>query len=154
MLYTIGYEGLDVFSVVDALKAHGVRVLIDVRELPLSRKRGFSKTALSEALADAGVQYVHLKELGAPRPVRHALRADGDWNEYCRGYYGHLDLQDEALRLVAELARAQNTCLLCFEADYRECHRSLIAERLESLGHLGRAVHLSPQRERAAKASA
>jgi len=142
MLFTIGYEGLDVQCIIKTLKAHDVHILVDVRELPLSRKKGFSKSALSEAVTRAGLQYVHAKELGAPRPVRHALRAGGEWAEYCRGYSQHLDANEAALERVRALAREQNVCLLCYEADYRECHRSLIAARLEETDTSIKVTHV------------
>jgi len=63
MLYTIGYEGLDISSFVEELREQKIRVLIDVRELPLSRKKGFSKSALNTVVTAAGVKYIHLRDL-------------------------------------------------------------------------------------------
>lgn len=154
MLYTIGYEGLDAERFLGELRTHQIRVLIDVRELPLSRKPGFSKSALSELLTAAGVEYRHLRELGAPREVRHRLRHTGDWQEYCIGYWSHLDGQDEALGKLSALIVDTSVCLMCFEADFQECHRSLIADRLVDQGRAKEAVHLSPQKDRAVQPSA
>ena len=152
MLYTIGYESLDASRFVQELRQQNIHVLIDVRELPLSRKRGFSKSALDTLVTAAGVKYVHLRDLGAPREVRHKLRATGDWDEYCLGYQAHLEQQDVALAAVAELASEENVCLMCFEADYRECHRSLIADELQQQGKIDAPVHLNPQTARRAVA--
>jgi Protein of unknown function, DUF488 len=73
--YTIGYEGSRVEEFVAALRRAGVVTLIDVRDIPLSRKPGFSKSALAANLAAKGIAYVHLRGLGDPKPGREAARA-------------------------------------------------------------------------------
>jgi uncharacterized protein (DUF488 family) len=70
VLYTIGYEGADIDRFIATLKAVEVTVVADVRAVALSRKRGFSKTALRARLAAEGIAYVHLVELGDPKPGR------------------------------------------------------------------------------------
>lgn len=148
MIFTIGYEGLDIERFLAALKASGIRILVDVREMPLSRKKGFSKSPLSKALQDAGIEYLHLKTLGAPKDVRYKLRENGDWDEYCAGFNGHLreDVTQEALKEVAELAADRPIALMCFEANYRECHRSLITDWLTQEGVVDGVTHLAPQK--------
>src|SRR3954453_21108705 len=74
ILTTIGYEAAELDDFVATLLAAGITRLIDVRELPISRRRGFAKRALSEALADAGIVYVHLRGLGDPKEGREAAR--------------------------------------------------------------------------------
>ncbi|QJX02842.1 DUF488 domain-containing protein [Alcanivorax sp. IO_7] len=66
LLHTAGYEGVDIETFVGRLLDAGVDQVIDVRQYPISRKRGFSKTALSKCLAGAGIDYCHLRELGCP----------------------------------------------------------------------------------------
>lgn len=68
-VYTIGYEGTDIERFVQTLKAVGIEVLADVRAVALSRKKGFSKTALRNNLAEAGIEYIHLNALGTRSPV-------------------------------------------------------------------------------------
>lgn len=145
MLYTIGYEGASTESFVTELKKKGVAILVDVREMPLSRKKGFSKNSLAALVEAEGIQYRHMRELGAPREVRYRLKDTGDWSEYCTGYQAHLAIRAEALTELADLAHEQVICLMCFEADYRECHRSLITDHLSELGQVDEVVHLSPQ---------
>lgn len=142
VIYTIGYEGLTPGEFLDILNAHDIQILIDVRELPLSRKPGFSKRALSELVEEAGLQYIHIQSLGAPRTVRHALRETSDWESYCFGYKNHLSQQEQYLDLLVELSRESRVCLMCFEADYSTCHRSLITERLEKNRKINRTNHL------------
>lgn len=148
MIFTIGYEGLDVERFLTALKTSGIRILVDVREMPLSRKKGFSKSPLSAALENAGIEYRHIKTLGAPKGIRYRLRENGDWAEYCSGYSSHLSesITQEALQEVAALAAAQPVALMCFEADYRECHRSLITEWLMAEGKVDSVRHLNPRK--------
>ena len=85
-LFTIGYEGLTIGGFIRCLKKAGVETVVDVRELPLSHKPGFSKRALGEALAKAGLAYEHWPELGCPKPIRRRFRIDGDWKAYMRAF--------------------------------------------------------------------
>jgi uncharacterized protein (DUF488 family) len=77
-LYTFGYEGLTIEAFIKRPQQACVQVNLEVRELPLSRKKGFSKTALREALAAAGIADEHRPALGCPKPVRDRYKADGD----------------------------------------------------------------------------
>lgn len=141
-LFTIGYEGKTLEAFVNALLANAVSVLVDVRELPLSRKRGFSKTALSEQLAAAGIDYVHFASLGSPKDVRHKLLADGDYEAFFKAYAAHLGRQDEAVAEVRRLLGRTTVCLMCYEADAEKCHRSLLAAELEgSADRLLEVIH-------------
>src|SRR3954447_21338846 len=92
-IYTIGYEGTTVPEFVAALLKAGVQRIIDVRALPLSRRPGFSKSPLRAALADADIEYVHLKALGTPTEGRTAARA-GRYADLVRIYAGQLELPE------------------------------------------------------------
>jgi uncharacterized protein (DUF488 family) len=131
-IFTIGYEGLDIASFIETLKAHGIETVVDVRELPLSRKPCFSKRSLSEALKVAGLTYVHMAALGCPRPVRDRYKLDRSWEHYTKGFLRYLKTQDEAIRELTDKAAASNCALLCFEADYRLCHRSFVADAVHA----------------------
>jgi uncharacterized protein (DUF488 family) len=104
-------------------------LLLDVRELPLSRRKGFSKRQLSQALSEVHIGYRHERALGAPRNVRHRLRDDGDFKRYFADFREYLATQNE---LLDELARTLRGCvaLLCFERNPAECHRSVVAAAL------------------------
>lgn len=129
-LFTIGYEGRAPLDLVKALVAAKVEVLLDVRERAQSRKPGFSKSALAEALTRAGVVYEHVPELGSPRALRVAGRETGDFVTFMKGYRKHLDGQAEHLDRVAQLVTTRRVCLLCFERESTMCHRSEVASRL------------------------
>jgi uncharacterized protein (DUF488 family) len=134
-LFTIGYEGTDIDRFLDTLKLASVEVLADVRAVAVSRKRGFSKTALRARLEEEGIQYLHFVELGDPKPGREAARA-GRFAEFQGIYRAHLaeDGPQASLRRLAMVAESKRTCLLCFERLPEHCHRLIIAERLVESG--------------------
>ena len=107
--------------------------MIDVRDLPLSRKPGFSKRMLAAGLAEAGIGYHHLRALGTPPAGREANRAR-QWPLFWQIVEAKLATPEAelALQQAAELTAAGRCCLLCFEADPATCHRRLIAERLST----------------------
>ena len=126
-IFTIGYEGTTVGEFIAALHMAGVRRLIDVRALPLSRRPGFSKTALRGALEEAGIEYLHLKALGTPAEGRSAARA-GRHEQLKRIYSGQLELPEAIVQAaqMIELAKEKPSALLCFEREPEHCHRTLL----------------------------
>jgi uncharacterized protein (DUF488 family) len=131
-VFTIGYEGLSLTAFVALLARHGIETVVDIRELPLSRKPGFSKQALRHELGLAGFKYVHIVALGCPKPVREGYRRDGDWERYTEGFMQHLGEQQAALAELADLAQTSTCALLCYEADFSFCHRSMVAEAVRA----------------------
>jgi uncharacterized protein (DUF488 family) len=130
-LFTIGYEKARLADVVATLEAAGVATLIDVRDRPISRRPGFSKRQLSAAIEEAGMRYVGLTALGTPPEGRLAGRR-GDWERFWHIVEGRLTSAEAELALAqaAEIAAAAPSCLLCYEADWRGCHRRRIGEIL------------------------
>lgn len=122
-IYTIGYEGKTLDEFCRQLVIRHIDALVDIRELPLSRKKGFSKTPLTAHLQAHDIQYVHVRALGTPRPMRQKLRASGDYETFFREYEQHVQHQQNALRDTMRLAREQRICLMCFEASHTLCHR-------------------------------
>ncbi|MBL0917366.1 MAG: DUF488 domain-containing protein [Hydrogenophaga sp.] len=133
-LFTFGYEGLTINGFIARLKDARVNLIVDVRELPLSRKKGFSKTAFREHLAAAGIGYEHRPALGCPKPVRNQYREDGDWAAYTRGFLAHLGTVNTEVRNLATTARKHRACLVCFEADFGFCHRTYVARAVRAAG--------------------
>jgi uncharacterized protein (DUF488 family) len=133
MLFTVGYQGRSLDEMIADLLDARVERLVDVRELPLSRRKGFSKTALNEALRQAGIEYVHLKALGNPKPNRERYWA-GDIKGGAAVYRKHLNNGSRwALVELAESLGKHSACLLCFERNHAECHRDVIVEALQEL---------------------
>lgn len=129
---TVGYEGATPDRLVAALKAAGVVTLVDVRAVANSRRPGFAKRALSAAMEEAGIGYVHLPALGTPAEGRQAVRSGRP--EVMRRIFGAHLAGTEAQAALADLrdrARRETVCLLCLEADPRHCHRTLVAEALD-----------------------
>jgi uncharacterized protein (DUF488 family) len=130
-LYTIGYEKALLKDVLATLTATGVSTLLDVRDRPISRRPGFSKRQLAAAIEDAGMRYVHLAALGTPPEGRLANRRR-EWERFWQIVDEKLARAEAELdlRRAAEIAAAAPSCLLCYEADWRVCHRRRIAEIL------------------------
>ena len=99
--------------------------------LNTSSKRGFSKNQLQALLAEMDIEYLHVKPLGAPKEIRDPLRAGGSWWEYVKGYNQVLKKQSAEVDALIKLAREKRICLLCFERNPAECHRSLVAREME-----------------------
>lgn len=112
-----------------ALKEAGVKRVIDVRALPLSRRPGFSKSPLRAALEEAGIEYVHLKALGTPADGRSAART-GRHADLERIYASQLELPEAIVQAeqMRELAADKPSALLCFEREPAQCHRSLLLD--------------------------
>lgn len=128
-VFTIGYEATTVGEFVAALRQAGVERIIDVRAIPNSRRPGFSKTPLSNALAEVGIDYVHLRALGTPAEGRAAARA-GRHADLERIYAGQLELPEaiaQGAQMVA-LAEEKPSAILCYERDPAGCHRTLLLD--------------------------
>lgn len=145
-ILTAGYEGQVSDGFFAGLEAAGCAVLLDLRAVPLSRKPGFSKRVLAASAEARGIRYVHLQPLGTPKPGRDAVRA-GRPAEMHRIYRAHLVTEAAQTALIAarDIVRSAPTCLLCFERDHTDCHRTLLAEAIAA--ETGQAIHhlLEPQ---------
>lgn len=127
----IGYEGLDADGFLSRLRIQGVSTVIDVRLNAVSRKRGMSKNALRGLLAENGIGYEHLPELGNPRDNRDGFADSGLAGRAARERFEQLLRSPEpqdGLDRVVELANEGKVALLCFEADESHCHREIILE--------------------------
>jgi uncharacterized protein (DUF488 family) len=143
VLATIGYEGRTVKDLLAVLKQAKVERVVDVRQLPLSRKPGFSKSALATFLPAHGIEYVGFPQLGTPPAIRNHYKQNGDFVRLKRDYLIHLGTQGPEVAALRELAAKGGCALLCFERDPAKCHRSILAEVLASrTGSAVRIEHL------------
>lgn len=133
-LFTFGYEGLDISTFIGRARAAGVKTVVDVRELALSRKKGFSKSSFREALAEAGIAYAHIPALGCPKAVRERYKANGSWATYTRDFLAYLATQQTTVGELVKIANATTACLVCFEADFTACHRTYVARAARERG--------------------
>jgi len=141
-LFTIGYEGANPDDLFGRLQRSGVRLLIDIRDVPISRKRGFSKAALANGLGSVGIDYLHLKGLGDPKPGRLAAR-QGRFADFRTIFGAHMvtGAAQQALERAILAASRKTACLLCFEHDHTNCHRSIVANSMISRAKFS-VIHL------------
>jgi len=144
-LFTVGYEGLQSMEFIQKLHQNKVAVLIDVRRNPISRKKGFSKTALSQRLLVEGIDYFHFPSLGIESELRRSLSGPADYQELFSFYRSNRLPQavNEVARIQSLLAQFGNAALLCFERDHHFCHRHSLAQFAFDKG-----IHLSPSIQR------
>lgn len=131
----VGYEGQEISEFVEGLVRRGVKRLVDVRLTPISRKRGFSKTALRDALAKAGIEYDHRRELGNIKTNRAGFAGSETELKQAKDRYVELLASAEAQTSLDELARlaaVERLAVLCFEADQRRCHRDVVLGEIAS----------------------
>ena len=132
-IYSVGHGTRPIEEFVDVLRAAGVKVLADVRSAPGSRRHPqFGQAALGASLADASIEYVHLRGLGGRRGAASdsphvALRVDA-----FRGYADHMATAEFAAdyaRLGA-VGREKATAFMCAETLWWRCHRRLLSDQL------------------------
>jgi uncharacterized protein (DUF488 family) len=135
MLFTIGYEGISLEEYLVRLLKNDVKVLVDVRNNPLSMKYGFSKSQLKKYCASLGIEYVHIPEVGIQSDQRQELNTQSDYDKLFAVYRKNnlsktTTSQNEILKLLKQHKRI---ALTCFEANICQCHRKHLAEAIETL---------------------
>ena len=130
-LFTIGYEGRNVKDFTSRLKDYGIQTLVDVRDIPLSRKKGFSKTPLAEYLQEEGIEYIHIKKLGSPKPLRDKVREDGNYEYFYKEYTTYIQSQGESVETLYKIVTNTNVCIMCYEREPDSCHRRAVAEEVK-----------------------
>ena len=142
-LYSIGYEGRSVEDLFTLLSRRGIKMLIDTRYRPASRRPGMSKNQLAVACSERSIAYVHDADLGTPPEQMTKMRELGGYTTAAfEEYRTYLITKRPALQKAADAAKDNApACLLCFEADANNCHRKVVAEEIASLTGL-RIVHL------------
>jgi uncharacterized protein (DUF488 family) len=145
-LFTIGYEGLSQEGFLKWLRDFDIDVVADVRELPLSHKKGFSKNGLKDFLNKHDIQYSGFRELGVPKEIRNQLRKSGDYESFFRvtqkSISAKTDLLDSIGRMIQE---GKKVALLCYERDPQKCHRRIVADEVKKRAGKGLTIkHIEP----------
>ncbi len=140
--FTIGYEGKDINSFIEILKKNKVKILIDIREIPISRKKGFSKTLLDYYVGKFGIKYVHIKELGTPKKIRYKFYQNHDFNYLAREYKKYIMDKERYIRQLLVYIEQKKSCIMCFEKDVNRCHRKLISEEIRKVAEPLEVKHL------------
>ncbi len=136
-MLTIGHSTHPIEEFLRILRAHGVETLVDVRTVPRSRHNPqFNRDALPEPLRAAGIDYLHMPELGGLRHARRDSVNTGWRNLSFRGFADYMETPEfaSALDRLIELSRSSRTAIMCSEAVPWRCHRSLIADALTVRG--------------------
>lgn len=145
-LFLTGYERETVESFIKKLRLKKITTVIDVREIPLSRKNGFSKNNLSQLLRKNDIKYYHFPKLGSPILLRNKLRETGDYLTFFERYYHHISnpKYNEIINTVIKLVvnNGESSALLCFEKETDLCHRSIIATKVLERNSGISAIHL------------
>lgn len=129
-IFTIGYEGCRIDDFVARLKTFNITRLIDIREIPLSRKVGFSKSQLKKRIESENIEYIHLRTLGSPTSMRHRLKEDHDYDRFFSAFSNYLSKNTSALIEVHGYIQDGINCLMCFERYPEKCHRSAVAQKI------------------------
>lgn len=132
---TIGYEGITIERYLNKLIENDVRLLVDVRKNPLSRKFGFSKSKLSDFLAKVGIEYKHMPELGIVSDKRKKLESKKDYeslfNEYEKTVL--VDECNAVTKLHDTFLNKKRIAITCFEECYTMCHRHKVANAIADI---------------------
>jgi uncharacterized protein (DUF488 family) len=150
-IHTVGYEGLGLEDFLRQVRGAGIGTVVDVRDMPLSRKRGFSKSTLAAALRAEGLEYLHVRSLGCPKPIRDQYRASRDWDACTAAFMTHLRSQSTAVSELASLCESRAVALLCFEANAEFCHRTYVARAVAAITG-GNILHIGAAGTRADRA--
>jgi uncharacterized protein (DUF488 family) len=130
-LFTAGYEGTTIQTFIASLQAQNVDCVLDVRAVAFSRKPGFSKSALSRNLENANIHYVHLPDLGTPKPIREKLKSTADYVDFFDTMDAYLTDKQDAVESAYEYVNEHTCCLMCFEHRAEECHRKVVASKIK-----------------------
>jgi len=131
--FTLGYQSHTQSSLLTLLTANQVAVLVDVRQNPISRKKGFSKNSLEKNAARMGITYLHFPCLGTPPQIRSFYGRTGNVKQTLKKYEIYLSSRTKCLESLVQTVTSKQFCLLCLESDYTFCHRSVIAQRLTEM---------------------
>ena len=137
-IWTVGHSTHSSETFNEILSANEIEVLVDVRTYPGSRRYPqFNKPALAESLESIGINYKHEPRLGGRRAPRKDSHNTAWRNAQFRGYADHMETDEfkEGIKVLLELARHSRTTVMCAEAVWWRCHRSLIADYLKAEGH-------------------
>lgn len=145
VLYTIGYEGISLEEYLNRLLKNDVKLLVDVRNNPLSMKYGFSKSSLQRYCNNLGIEYVHIPEVGIQSEQRKELNTQADYDklfaEYCQNNLTKTTASQE--RILNLLKEKRRIALTCFEANICQCHRKHLAEAIENLPNFNyKVIHI------------
>mgnify|MGYP000448048054 CR=1 FL=1 len=136
-VWTIGHSTRSLTEFLDLLAENEIRILADVRSYPGSRTFAhFNGENLSVSLEDARIKYVHLKALGGRRKPQPDSQNTVWRNASFRAYADYMEtvgFRDGVSELL-DLSKVGRTAIMCSEAVWWRCHRSMISDYLKAAG--------------------
>ncbi|GHT78631.1 hypothetical protein FACS189464_2410 [Bacteroidia bacterium] len=135
ILFTIGYEGISLEEYLNRLIKNDIKVLVDVRNKPMSMKYGFNKNQLKRFCENLGIQYVHFPEVGIQSEQRQELNIQADYDQLFDNYKAtNLPKTQAIQKMIFDLLKQQQRiALTCFEANIYQCHRKHLAEAIANM---------------------
>ena len=136
-LWTVGHSTRESEELFKALRSFEIQVLADVRSFPGSRRYPqFNKEQLKTSLAAGGIEYQHFPELGGRRSARSDSHNIAWRNKMFRGYADYMETEEfhAGIERLLEVSRTRRTAIMCAEAVWWRCHRSLISDYLKAQG--------------------
>lgn len=136
-IWTIGHSTRDLDEFLHLLKTFKIEILIDVRHFPGSRKfPQYNKENMANTLPENGFEYKHMVNLGGRRKVDPNSKNDAWRNESFQGYADYMETDEfkEALKELEAIAKEKRTAIMCSEAVWWRCHRSMISDALKVQG--------------------
>lgn len=137
IIWTIGHSTRSLEEFISLLHSFGIVVLVDIRSLPGSRRYPhFDKEALEVSLPAHGIEYRHLKELGGRRKVVKDSVNTGWRHPAFRGYADYMQTEEfrKGVEVLEAMAEKQATAIMCSEAVWWSCHRSMVSDYLKLRG--------------------
>jgi uncharacterized protein (DUF488 family) len=147
-VWTVGHSTRSGEEFGQILEAHGIEVLVDVRMFPGSRRYPqFNREALSESLSRLGIQYKHEPRLGGRRTPRADSHNTAWKNAQFRAYADHMETEEfrDAVKELLQVATERRVAVMCAEALWWRCHRSLISDYLKAAGHT--VIHILDEKK-------
>ncbi len=135
ILYTIGHSTRDIEEFLLMLNNFGIECLVDVRRFPSSKKfPAYNQDSLCQTLKEEGIEYVHSEALGGRRKALKESPNSVWHHPSFRGYADYMETTDfaEAVSELEVIATAKATAIMCSEAVFWRCHRSMISDYLKS----------------------
>ena len=136
-IYTIGHSTHSLEDFIDMLQSFSIKLLVDIRSLPGSRRfPQFNKENLEISMEEAGIQYIHMIDLGGRRKVKKDSKNNRWNNDSFKGYADYMETEEfeQAIVKLEHIALEQPTAYMCSEAVWWKCHRSMVSDYLKAKG--------------------
>ena len=136
-IFTIGHSTRTIEEFLDLLFSFDIKILADIRRLPGSRKYPqFDQDALKKSLEENGIEYVYIEDLGGRRKISPDSKNTAWRNKSFQGYADYMETEsfENGIKVLEKLALEKNTAMMCSEAVWWRCHRSMVSDYLKSKG--------------------